>query len=80
MASREELLTWIARTRRMQRSLAIVVSALLTLSAGLWLWRKPVGLFGLSVTGLVAIIGFWVTASHLDEWRIALARGGRPLR
>ena len=58
----------------MQRRIAVVVSALLALSGALWLWRKPIGLFGLAVTGLIAVIGFWVTRSHLDEWSVQLAK------
>ena len=74
MATREELLTWIAHTRRMQRYLTVLVGALIALSVGLWLWRKPIGGFGFAVTGLIALVGFWVTRSHLDEWSIQLAK------
>jgi hypothetical protein len=75
MATRDELLGWIAETRRNQRILAFAVAASTALSVALWLWRKPIGGLGLLVTAFVALVGFWVTASHLNEWRAQLAKG-----
>lgn len=74
MATREELLSWIQRTRRTQRYLGMLVAALAALSFALYLWRKPIGGFSFATTALIALVGFWVTRSHIDEWSIQLAK------
>jgi hypothetical protein len=77
MATRDELLGWIEDTQRNQRILAFVVSASAALSVALMIWREPIGAFGLVVTAFVALVGFWVTASHINEWRTRLKSAPR---
>jgi hypothetical protein len=74
MTDRQQLLGWIASSQRTQRRLAVVVVALVAVSAGLVAWRKPVGTFALLVTAAIGVIGYWVTYAHITDWRDRLAK------
>lgn len=81
-----QLLGWIDETRRLQRKLAVVYSALAVVAIGLLVWRTTVGAFALIALGLVAIASFWVTAAHnaahrqkLDELARVERNQGKPL-
>jgi len=77
ITDRAELLAWIANTRRFQRWIAIAVVGLAALSLSLGRWHKPVAVIGLLIASAVAIIGFWVTSSHLADWRFQLEQRRR---
>jgi hypothetical protein len=64
MDRREELLGWIAQTRRLQRKLGIIYSALAAVALALLAWSRAIGGFALLCVALVAICSFWVTAAH----------------
>lgn len=66
---RAELLGWIAATHRNQRRLAILLVCCAAAAIGLMLWRKPVGVIALAMTGIIGAIGFWITWSHIADWR-----------
>ncbi len=59
----------MARTRGTQRKLLGLTVALAAVSVALLLWRKEVGVLGFVVTVIVAGAGFWITSSHLADWR-----------
>jgi hypothetical protein len=67
--SRDQLLQWIAQTRRNQRRLLAVVVACAAVSALLFAWRKEVGVVGVIATLSLAIAGFWITSSHIADWK-----------
>ncbi len=69
---RAELHLWIRETRHTQRQLAKLVGVLGAVSLGLMFWRPTVGIFGLAITSIVAFMGFWITASHIADWRAKL--------
>ncbi|HWU87728.1 MAG TPA: hypothetical protein VN253_10660 [Kofleriaceae bacterium] len=73
MDRRQQLLGWIEATKQTQRRLAIVLIALIPLSAGLAAWSKPVGVFAFIGVGALAVCGFWVTAAHNAAHRQKLA-------
>ncbi len=70
---RAQLLSWIAETRRNQRRFAIGLAIATALSFALMLWRTDVGEAGLGIVAISAVCGFWITASHITEWRSLLA-------
>jgi hypothetical protein len=74
MASQAQLREWIANTLAVRRMLAVGVTACAALSMGLWAWRHSIGGVALAITLGIAITGFWVTSSHLSEWRQQLRR------
>ena len=83
---REELLGWIAETKRLQRRLAMIFGALAALAFGMLVWHATVGVFALICIALVAICSFWVTAAHNSAHRYKLEEldrvernGGKPL-
>jgi hypothetical protein len=84
MDRREELLGWIAQTKRLQRRLAIVFGSLGAVAIGLLLWSRTVGGFALVCVALVAICSFWVTAAHNATHRNKLAElertRGKPVQ
>ena len=71
-ATREQLEAWIASTRRVQRRLRVVIAAGAAVALALLLWSTAIGGFALLIVALVAICGFWITSSHLAEWRGAI--------
>jgi endonuclease YncB( thermonuclease family) len=86
MDRRAELEGWIAKTRRLQRRLAMVYIALAATAIALFAWSRPVGGFALFGVALVAICSFWVTAAHNAAHRQKLAElervadnDGKPL-
>ena len=86
MDRRAELESWIARTNRLQRRMAIVYGALGAAAIALLLWSHVVGGFAIFGIALLAICSFWVTAAHNASHRQKLAElarvednAGKPL-
>ena len=73
MTRREQLETWIAATKRNQRRLAIVIGVLAVLSIAAGIYRGSWGTIGFVITASFAVVGFWVTSSHLADWNHQLA-------
>jgi fatty acid desaturase len=71
--SRDELERWIARTKRTQRILAVALAAAFAIALALAVTFGAIGGFSLVIVALVAICGFWITGSHLLDWRRKLA-------
>jgi hypothetical protein len=80
MDRRRELEGWIARTRRTQRTLGIVIASSAAVAIGLILWKARIGGVALAIVAIVAVCGFWVTAAHLADWRGKLDALDRPPR
>jgi hypothetical protein len=69
MDRRAQLQIWIAQTRRNQRRIAVVTGVLAALSIVAGFVHRPAGTVGFIVTVAFAIVSFWVTTSHLADWR-----------
>lgn len=69
---RAELLGWIAETRRNQRRLAILLAGFAVIAIGIMLWRTSIGVLALVIAGMIGMIGFWITWSHIADWRARL--------
>jgi len=87
MDRREELLGYIAKTKRLQKKLAIVFPALAAVSIALMFVSGAAGGFSLVIVALVAVSSFWITAAHnaahhqkLDEMARVAANDGKPLQ
>jgi hypothetical protein len=80
MERRLELEGWIARTRRNQRTLGIAAAAGAAVGLVVTVWMPRIGGLGLGIVAIVAICGFWVTSSHIADWRDKLAQLDRPPR
>jgi hypothetical protein len=80
MDRRSELEGWIARTHHNQRTLAIVLACAAAASIGLGMWRANLGMIGFAIVAIVAICGFWITSSHVADWRGKLAQLDQPAR
>jgi len=80
MDRRRELEGWIAQTQRTQRKLAIGTAAGAVLALALAVWRPPIGGIGFAVVAIVGLCGFWVTSSHIADWRGKLDTVDRPPR
>ena len=78
MDRRAELEGWIASTRRTQRRLMIALLAGAAIGFGLLAWRPAAGVFTLLADALLAICGYWITGSHLADWRRQLGELDRP--
>lgn len=70
--SDEQLQTWIAETKRNQTRLAagLLIGAMVAIVA--WQFHSLIGkglLFAVVVTG---VCGFWITSSHIADWRSQL--------
>lgn len=66
---RSELLGWIAASRRLQIRLGIGL-AVATLAAIVGIIISPMlGKLALAMVAIVAVCAFWVTGSHILDWR-----------
>src|ERR1043165_9860564 len=86
MDRRAELEGWIAKTRRLQRRMALAYGALFAVAIGHSLWSRTAGGFAILGVALLAICSFWVTAAHnaahrqkLAELELVEHNGGKPL-
>ena len=71
---RKQLEAWIANSKRVRRRLAMVVAVLAI--AGLAVRHsasQPVGAVLLLLAVILAVTGFWITAAHLSDWRLAMS-------
>ena len=87
MQRRDELLSWIEETRRLQRRMGYVFAALGAVAFALMILRPTLGAFALVCVALVAIASFWVTAAHnaaheqkLSELSRIARNNGKPLQ
>lgn len=80
MDRRLELESWIVRTRRNQRRLGIAVAIAAAAALALLAWQPRLGGLGLALVAIVAVCGFWVTSSHVADWRGKLAQLDQPKR
>lgn len=78
MDRRAELEGWIAQTRRNQGRLALALAVATVISIGLLVWNVRIGGLVLAVVVIVAVCGFWVTTSHIADWRGKLEQLDRP--
>lgn len=69
---RDELQRWIAQTRSNQRKLGVIVVAGGLLGLLLLPWRGDVGGIVLGSFAILAAGGFWITFSHLQDFRAKL--------
>jgi hypothetical protein len=77
-AKRAELLGWIANTRATQKRLGVVVASAAVIAVGLMFWNGAVGGAALAITAITAMCGFWITGSHIMDWRNRLTEVGKP--
>ena len=71
---RARLLGYIAGSKRTQRQLAIGL-AVATVAVVVALVVAPlVGKLALLGVAVVGVCGFWVTAAHISDWRMQIAR------
>ncbi|MGE0869027.1 MAG: hypothetical protein AB7P03_10700 [Kofleriaceae bacterium] len=65
---REQLLGWIDQSRRTQKRLAIGVAAGVA-AAIILTSRGTGGGFAWLIVGIIAVCGFWITSTHIAEWK-----------
>ncbi len=71
---RARLLGYIAGSKRTQRQLALGLAvALVAVVVALFL-APMVGKLALLGVAIVGVCGFWVTAAHISDWRMQIAR------
>jgi len=80
MDRRVELEDWIGRTRQTQRRLALAIAGGAVVAIGLALWWSHLGMVALGIVVVVAVCGFWVTSSHIADWRGKLEQIDPPPR
>jgi hypothetical protein len=65
---RAQLVGWIAKTRRTQKRLSVVVCVLAAIAIALFAWRTDVAGFAVFGVVLFAICAFWITHAHIADW------------
>lgn len=75
---RDQLAAWIDATRRTQRRLGIGVAIAGVVALGLMLWSASVGGVALGTVVLVGGCGFWITGSHILDWKTKIAETRQP--
>lgn len=71
---RARLLEYIAGSKRTQRLLAIGLAAATAGVVVTLLLAPMVGKLALLGVAIVGVCGFWVTAAHISDWRMQIAR------
>ncbi|HTM21550.1 MAG TPA: hypothetical protein VL172_13610 [Kofleriaceae bacterium] len=69
---RAELQRWISETRANRRRLALFLAPAALIAFALLAWRTDIGGAALGLLALIAFIGFWITSSHLQDFRARL--------
>ena len=75
---RAQLEGWIAQTRRTQKKLVFVAAGVVVVALLLFSWRTDVAVFALLAGLLFAMCAFWITSSHITDWKQRLADLDRP--
>ncbi len=73
-AERARLVGYIEDSRRNQRSLAIGLAVAAAAVAVAWFIDATIAKLGLLAVVSVGVCGFWVTAAHISDWRMQIAR------
>jgi hypothetical protein len=85
---REELLRWIAASRRLQIRMGFGLGAATIAAVALMLLQPSIGKLALAMIAIVVVCAYWVTGSHILDWRNRLealeqqarkaSRGAKP--
>jgi hypothetical protein len=78
MAQREDLERWIAGSRRVQKKLKLGVVSGAIASIVLLVISRPVGGIAITIVGLVALSGFWITGGHIADWEEKIYKLDHP--
>ncbi len=73
MANDFDLRDWIASSNQTRQGLKRGLGPLIALSIIVMVANRSAGLMMLFVTGVIAVAGFWVLASHIADWERQLA-------
>lgn len=66
---RAELLGWIAESRRLQFRMGIVLAVATAIALVVTVFNKTVGGVSLAMLAIISVCAFWVTGSHILDWR-----------
>ncbi len=66
---RAELLGWIAASRRLQFRLGIALSIAAVIAIVVTVIDKTIGGISLAMLAIISVCAFWVTGSHILDWR-----------
>jgi hypothetical protein len=72
-ADREQLETWIAKTRRTQRRLALGLVPAGIAAMALLAYSRALGGLALVSLAIIATFGFWITGGHITDWETKLS-------
>lgn len=78
MLDRAQLEAWIAQSRRTQKRLKTALVPAVLAAFVVMMWSRPLGALVLVSVGIVAVFGFWITASHMVGWHGEIERIDRP--
>ena len=73
-ARRAQLEGWIAWSRQVQHRLRLVMLVGAVLAIASSFIARWIGVSLLLVTAAVGLVGYWVTAAHIADWRQQLDR------
>jgi hypothetical protein len=73
MANDFDLRDWIESSKQTRHGLKRGLLPLVALSIIVMVANRSAGLMMLFVTGVIAVAGFWVLASHIADWERQLA-------
>lgn len=77
---RAELLGWIAASRRLQIRLGIGLAAAAAAAIVAISFSPTIGKLSLAMVAIVTVCAFWVTGSHILDWRNRLEELDRASR
>jgi hypothetical protein len=78
MADRAQLEGWIAETQRNRQRMRKAIAPAAVVAIALVFVTRPIGLGAILLVALVGVLGEWITASHILDWRTRIADLDKP--
>jgi hypothetical protein len=78
MADRAQLEGWIAETQRNRQRMRKAITPAAVVAIALVFVSRPIGLGAILLVALVGVLGEWITASHILDWRTRIAELDKP--
>jgi hypothetical protein len=78
MADRAQLEAWIAETQRNRQRMRKAIAPAAVVAVALVFVSRPIGLGAILLVALVGVLGQWITASHILDWRTRIDELDKP--
>jgi hypothetical protein len=78
MSDRAQLEAWIVETQRNRQRMRKAIAPAAVVALALVFVSRPIGLGAILLVALVGVLGEWITASHIVDWRTRINDLDKP--